>query len=109
MILVDSNVLIDAIAADPVWGSWSTAALIAAADRDEVAINPIIYAEISVGYATEAALDTTWRRPGCANYRCHSRRPSSLARLFSTIGVVVAPGHRRYRISTSARMPQSPA
>ena len=58
MILVDSNVLIDVIAADPVWGSWSTAALVAAADQDEVAINPIIYAEISIGYATEAALNS---------------------------------------------------
>lgn len=57
MILIDSNVLIDVITADPVWSPWSTAALIDAADQDEVAINPIIYAEISIGYASQAALD----------------------------------------------------
>ena len=30
---------------DETWGAWSEAALIDAADRDEIAINPIIYAE----------------------------------------------------------------
>ena len=58
MILVDSTVLIDVIAADAAWGEWSAAALTDAADRDEVAINPIIFAEISIGYATQAALDS---------------------------------------------------
>ena len=57
MILVDSNVLIDVIGVDPLWDAWSAAALADAADRDEVAINPIIYAEISIGYPTEAALE----------------------------------------------------
>ena len=52
MILVDSNMLIDVITADPVWSPWSTTALIDAADQDEVAINPIIYAEVSIGYAS---------------------------------------------------------
>ncbi|NBC14305.1 MAG: PIN domain-containing protein [Gammaproteobacteria bacterium] len=56
MILVDSNVLIDVIGSDPQWGPWSAAALAEAVDRDEVAINPIIYAEISIGFETEAAL-----------------------------------------------------
>lgn len=57
MILVDSNVLIDVLGDDPIWGAWSAAALEAAADRDEIAINPIVYAEISIGFATEAVLD----------------------------------------------------
>jgi len=57
MILVDSNVIIDILTKDPVWRSWSEAALGEAADRDEVAINPIIYAEIASGFGTMAELD----------------------------------------------------
>lgn len=64
MILVDANVLIDVLGADPVWFGWSSAALAAAADRDEVAINPIIYAEISIGFDSEAALDEVLRATG---------------------------------------------
>ena len=49
MILVDSNVIIDVLTEDPIWREWSEAALTDAADRDEIAINPIIYAEIASG------------------------------------------------------------
>jgi predicted nucleic acid-binding protein len=57
MILVDSNVIIDVLSQDAVWCSWSEDALADAADHHELAINPIIYAEISSGFATMAALD----------------------------------------------------
>lgn len=57
MILVDSNVILDLLTDDPAWRPWSEAALSAAADRDEVAINPIIYAEIASGFATMKELD----------------------------------------------------
>jgi predicted nucleic acid-binding protein len=57
MILVDSNVIIDVLTEDPVWRTWSEAALADAADRDEVAINPIIYAEISSGFKTIRDVD----------------------------------------------------
>ncbi len=66
MILVDSNVIIDVISADGTWGAWSEAALTDAADRDEIAINPIIYAEIASGFAMMAALDA---HPGVAEFR----------------------------------------
>jgi hypothetical protein len=58
MILVDSNVIIDVISADPIWLAWSEAALIDAANSDEIAVNPIIYAEIAAGFATQAELDS---------------------------------------------------
>ena len=48
VVLVDSNVIIDVRTEDPVWFAWSAGALSAAADRYELAINPIIYAELSV-------------------------------------------------------------
>ena len=50
MILVDSNVIIDVLTEDPIWRIWSEAALSEAADRDEVAINPIIYIQIASGF-----------------------------------------------------------
>jgi len=58
MILVDSNVIIDVLTRDPTWRNWSEAALSEAADRADVAINPIIYAEIASGFATNAELDS---------------------------------------------------
>ena len=61
MILVDSNVIIDVLTQDSTWRAWSEAALIDAANRDETAINPIIYAEIASGFATMTALDLRLR------------------------------------------------
>lgn len=59
-VLVDSNVLLDVLARDPVWETWSANALQEAAEERILVINPIIYAEVSVGFARiedlEAAL-----------------------------------------------------
>jgi predicted nucleic acid-binding protein len=57
-ILVDTNVLVDVITRDPVWGSWSQEALDHAVERSVLVINPIVYGELSVGYATIEALDS---------------------------------------------------
>ena len=57
MILVDSNVIIDVLTKDPFWQAWSEAALCDAANREELAINPIIYAEIASGFETISDLD----------------------------------------------------
>ena len=51
-ILVDSNVLLDVLTDDPQWAARSVAALAAQAERDALAINPIIYAEVSIGFST---------------------------------------------------------
>ena len=66
MILVDSNVIIDVLSQDPAWSSWSEAALMDAADRGEIAINPIIYAEVASGFATMHDLD---ERLGLGEFR----------------------------------------
>ena len=55
--LVDTNVLIDVIAGDPRWRAWSASALSDAADSGEIAINPIIYAELAAGFARIEDLD----------------------------------------------------
>jgi hypothetical protein len=50
-VLVDSNVLLDVATNDPAWFAWSSEALETAADAAVLAINPIIYAEISIGFS----------------------------------------------------------
>lgn len=50
-VLVDSNVLLDVLTDDQVWGPWSVAALADAADHSRVVINPIVYSEVSVGFS----------------------------------------------------------
>ncbi|MGA1343396.1 MAG: type II toxin-antitoxin system VapC family toxin [Hyphomonas sp.] len=49
--LVDSSVLLDLVTDDPVWGAWSLRHLDAAAGLGPVLINPVVYSEVSVGYA----------------------------------------------------------
>ena len=49
--LLDSNVLLDMLTEDPHWFSWSSAAIEDAGDRGRLLLNPIVYAEASVGFA----------------------------------------------------------
>ena len=61
MILVDTNVLVDIVSDDPLWAEWSQRHLTIAATQDELAINDIVYAELSVRYATIEELDAMIR------------------------------------------------
>jgi predicted nucleic acid-binding protein len=56
-VLVDSNVLLDVLTEDETWFPWSAAALAEAADEGYVAINPLVYAEVSIGFEEVEALD----------------------------------------------------
>jgi predicted nucleic acid-binding protein len=49
--LVDTNVLIDIITQDKAWSSWAQTALRKAAEHSTLAINAIIFAEVSVKFA----------------------------------------------------------
>jgi predicted nucleic acid-binding protein len=49
-VLVDTNVLLDVAINDPKWANWSSNALEQAADDSTLAINPIIYIEVSIAY-----------------------------------------------------------
>jgi predicted nucleic acid-binding protein len=49
-VLVDSNVIIDLLVETSAWREWSANALGYAAERARLVINPIIYAELSIGY-----------------------------------------------------------
>lgn len=57
VVLVDSNVLLDVLTEDPTWAERSGAALGRAADESRLAINPVIYAEVSVGFERIEDLD----------------------------------------------------
>ncbi len=63
---MDSNVLLDIATDDPNWSDWSGRALAECAEHTALTVNPIIYAEISIGYTTiealNAALPTTLYR-----------------------------------------------
>src|SRR5450631_1350831 len=61
MILVDTNVLLDVFEDDPEWAAWSQAKLDAAIATDTLAINPIIYSELSIGFARIEELDAVIR------------------------------------------------
>jgi predicted nucleic acid-binding protein len=51
MILVDTNVLLDVLESDAEWAGWSQDQLDAASATDTLAINQIIYSELSMAFA----------------------------------------------------------
>ncbi|CAM2856031.1 type II toxin-antitoxin system VapC family toxin [Skermania piniformis] len=55
--LVDSNVLLDVFTDDRRWGTWSADHVAAAFDAGSVAINPLIFAELSIGFDRVEDLD----------------------------------------------------
>jgi len=52
MTLVDSNVLLDVVTDEQVWGDWSQDQLEQAALQGTLVINDVIYAEVSTRYET---------------------------------------------------------
>jgi len=64
VILVDTNVLIDITTDDPNWFEWSAREFNAAGARDELSINAVVYAELSIGYDSVEELDRTIERVG---------------------------------------------
>lgn len=61
-VLVDSNVLIDVLTEDRRWFDWSSEMLAAATDRSVLAIDPIIYAEVSIGFQAIEDLESALPR-----------------------------------------------
>lgn len=59
MLLVDTNVLVDVLENDPEWADWSIAQLRGQAKIHRLAINPVIYSELSLTFSTVEALDRT--------------------------------------------------
>jgi len=55
--MVDSNVLLDVLTEDPAWFEWSSRSLQECAEDHVLVINPIIYAEVSIGFDRIEDLD----------------------------------------------------
>ena len=66
MLLVDTNVLVDVLENDPDWADWSIGQLRAQSQIHPLAINPVIYAELSLTFSTVKALDDTLDKLGLA-------------------------------------------
>ena len=64
MVLVDTNVLLDIVRDDPDWGDWSQQQLEAASLRGPLAINAVIYAELSMAYERIEDLDRVVQQAG---------------------------------------------
>jgi predicted nucleic acid-binding protein len=92
-VLVDTNVLLDILTADPLWLAWSSAALQKAMAQGPVIVDPIICAEIA------PAFDCDWQRLD------RWLRPSSFIReaLPFQASVLAAAAHDRYRKRGGAR------
>jgi predicted nucleic acid-binding protein len=57
VVLVDSNVILDVFTQDPRWFDRSAAVLARMAGDHELIVNPIVYAEVSVGFERIEELD----------------------------------------------------
>jgi len=57
--LIDTNVLLDLFTNDAAWAAWSIRQLEAAALKGPLAINGVVYAELSVRFATIEALENS--------------------------------------------------
>jgi predicted nucleic acid-binding protein len=55
--LVDSNVLLDVLTEDDAWLDWSSSMLARAAEGGRLVINPLVYAEVSLGFKGIEELD----------------------------------------------------
>jgi len=66
VILVDTNVLLDVVTDDPVWAPWSLRQLDTAAMQGPLAINAVVYAELSVRFERIEDLDSVVAQAGLA-------------------------------------------
>jgi predicted nucleic acid-binding protein len=57
-ILVDSNIILDIVTEDANWFDWSAEKLTEYAEQTQLNINPIIYAEVSIGFQKIEELET---------------------------------------------------
>jgi hypothetical protein len=66
VILVDTNVLLDVLEEDADWCEWSQGQLDSASAIDTLAINPIIYSELSIGFARIEELEAVIKEASLA-------------------------------------------
>jgi predicted nucleic acid-binding protein len=85
--LVDANVLMDVLTADPTWLPWSSAQLNTARRTGVVIINPIVCAEIAPLFDFDWTKLDRWMRPGLFKREALPFHAS----------VIAGAAHRQYR------------
>ena len=63
-VLVDSNVILDVFLNDAKWADWSEGALEELSAANRLFINPMIYAEVSIGFERIEELESALRPAG---------------------------------------------
>jgi len=58
VVLVDTNILLDVLQNDPQWANWSQGQLESASLTDSLAINAVIYSELSIAFERIEELET---------------------------------------------------
>ena len=106
-VLVDSNILLDIATKDPNWSDWSGGALAECAEHTTLIINPIISAEVSIGYTTIEALDAALPNPVSARTPTLGCRLSWPGSASCCTAAAEDGGPRLCRTSTLARTPPS--
>jgi len=66
VILVDTNVLLDVFEDDAEWSDWSQERLDSASATDTLAINSVIYSELSIGFARIEELEAVIKEASLA-------------------------------------------
>lgn len=61
---MDTNVLLDVVQNDKIWADWSLSQLEAGSLKDDLCINPVIYAELSIAFARIEELEKLIRDAG---------------------------------------------
>src|SRR5215210_1166225 len=56
-VLVDSNVILDVATENTAWADWSSAAIEQYSETRVLVINPLVYAEVSIGFRRIEELD----------------------------------------------------
>lgn len=62
--LVDTTVLLDLFTNDPIWADWSARQLRILSAQEALIVNPVVYAELSVGYDRVEHLDAALATAG---------------------------------------------
>ena len=106
-VLVDSNVILDVVTEDPQWYEWSAAQLERLAEGHLLAINPIIYSEISIGFDRIEDLDQAVPLGFFRRDPCPGRRDFLQENVFSNTATLEANAARLSRIFTSVRTRRS--
>ena len=57
-VLVDANVILDIFTEDPTWYAWSSSAVERLADDRMLAVNPVIYSEVSIRFESVEELES---------------------------------------------------